>query len=73
MPIYEFSCKKCEYPFEELVFNSSEKINCPECGSKRIERTMSVFSYSSGDHYSSSESSDCSSCAKGSCSSCGGH
>jgi putative FmdB family regulatory protein len=73
MPIYEFACKKCQQSFEELVFNQSEKIKCPSCGSTKVERAMSVFSFSSGGSYRSSAGSSCDNCAKGNCSSCGGH
>jgi putative FmdB family regulatory protein len=72
MPIYEFTCKKCKHDFEELIFNRSEKVACPECGSKKVVRAMSVFSHSSGGTYRSSAGSSCTSCAKSSCAGCGG-
>jgi putative FmdB family regulatory protein len=71
MPIYEFNCTKCERSFEELVLSRAEKIACPHCGSAKVERALSVFSYSSGGSYSSSAGSGCSGCQKSSCSSCG--
>jgi putative FmdB family regulatory protein len=73
MPIYEFQCSKCERTFEELVLNRSEKIACPNCGGRKVKRALSVFSYSSGGAYRSSQGSGCESCAKGNCSGCGGH
>ncbi len=73
MPIYEFSCKSCGHPFEELVLSRSEKVACPKCSSKKVERAMSVFSHSSGGSYRSSKGSGCSSCTKSSCASCSGH
>jgi len=73
MPIYEFNCQSCEHSFEELIFNRSEKVVCPKCGGRKVERAMSVFSYSSGGTYRSSEGSGCGSCAKSSCAGCGGH
>jgi putative FmdB family regulatory protein len=45
MPIYEFNCKTCDRSFEELV-RSAEAINevvCPQCGSKHIQRKISLF------------------------------
>ena len=73
MPIYEFICKKCKHEFEELVMSTSEKINCPDCGSKRIERAMSTFSYSSGGSFSHSSGNSCGSCSSGNCSGCSCH
>jgi putative FmdB family regulatory protein len=43
MPIYEFACKRCEVRFEELVSASEQKVVCPECGSKKVERRFSQF------------------------------
>ncbi|MFK7736858.1 MAG: zinc ribbon domain-containing protein [Pirellulaceae bacterium] len=42
MPIYEYLCKKCESDVEILLRNSDEKPECPECGSKRLEKQLSV-------------------------------
>ena len=71
MPIYEYECKKCGDCFEELIMNSSEKIACPECGSKRTSRLMSKFAIkSSGKFVSTSDKSDCSGCSSGNCSNC---
>ena len=71
MPIYEFTCEKCQHDFEELVLSRSETISCPECGGTKVERAMSVFSFSSAGSYHSSAGSSCSGCSKGSCSGCG--
>lgn len=48
MPIYEYTCRKCEKKFEKLVrsMSSTEKVACPECGSKQTERELSVFAVS---------------------------
>lgn len=73
MPIYEYVCKKCDQQFEELVFSSAEKVTCPQCGTTRVQRALSVFSYSSGGTYSSSAGSSCDGCSSGSCSGCHGH
>jgi putative FmdB family regulatory protein len=45
MPIYEYTCKSCEKAFEELVRSAEagDKVICPECGSKKVEKRMSVF------------------------------
>ena len=70
MPIFEYVCSKCDNDFEELVFSQQEKVACPECGSSRIKRTMSVFAFSSGGTFRSSSGDACGGCSKGSCSGC---
>jgi putative FmdB family regulatory protein len=48
MPIYEFACQSCGKDFEELVFNAKalEKLACPACESKEIEKKISMFASS---------------------------
>ena len=70
MPIYEYVCNKCDYEFEKLVFSSSEKMDCPQCKSKKVSRKMSAFAFSSGGKFKSTASSSCGSCASSSCSGC---
>ncbi|MFN8710651.1 MAG: FmdB family zinc ribbon protein [Phycisphaerae bacterium] len=41
MPLFEFHCDACEREFELLV-SLKEKPVCPDCGSARLERLMSV-------------------------------
>lgn len=45
MPVYEFVCKECERPFEELVLGSERPV-CPGCGSAKLEKKLSVFAVS---------------------------
>jgi len=47
MPIYEFACSKCHHEFETLI-RSSEKnrVQCPQCGSRKAGRKYSVFASS---------------------------
>lgn len=71
MPIYEYKCNGCGKEFEILVFNSSEEVNCPECGAKDVGRLMSGFSAKSDGAPLSGSGGSCSSCSGGSCSSCG--
>ena len=50
MPIYEYTCKRCEARFERLVKSMSDdgsKVACPECKSTQTARSMSVFAVSS--------------------------
>jgi putative FmdB family regulatory protein len=41
MPLYEYSCQKCQHTFEALVFGD-EKVECPECQGGRVQRLLSV-------------------------------
>ena len=41
MPLYEYTCRKCEHTFEELVRNG-EAVECPECHGRKVERLLSV-------------------------------
>jgi putative FmdB family regulatory protein len=41
MPLYEYSCKRCDHTFEALVFDG-EAVECPECQGRRLERRWSV-------------------------------
>lgn len=75
MPIYEFHCSGCGRDFEELVFRSSEKVVCPDCGRDDCEKLMSAVSFrsvgSDGGTTSSSAGGSCGSCTSTSCSTCG--
>jgi putative FmdB family regulatory protein len=42
MPIFEYVCKDCANQFE-LFVQSSTKIECPTCHSKKLEKQLSVF------------------------------
>ena len=42
MPVYEFVCRRCEHPFEELVLGS-EVPCCPACASEELEKRFSTF------------------------------
>ena len=42
MPIYEYICNECDHPFEALVPRPSAKAPCPECGSKKVSKQISV-------------------------------
>lgn len=53
MPIYEYTCEKCQTKFDKLVRamsaadESSDKIECPKCGSLKTARALSVFAVGS--------------------------
>ena len=41
MPLYEYTCRKCQHTFEELVFGD-ETVECPQCHGARVERLLSL-------------------------------
>jgi putative FmdB family regulatory protein len=41
MPLYEYSCSKCQSEFE-LLIRSDETPQCPGCGGGDLERLLSV-------------------------------
>jgi putative FmdB family regulatory protein len=42
MPVYEYVCRSCERPFEELVLGG-ETVACPSCSSADVEKRFSTF------------------------------
>jgi putative FmdB family regulatory protein len=68
MPIYEFECLACKKPFEVLVRTMSDDSprKCPDCGSSRSRRMLSVFKAGAAPAAKSISE------AGGSCSRCGG-
>jgi len=73
MPIFEYRCESCGKVFEELINGDRDKqMPCPDCGSVKTEKLMSVIGGISMGR--SSSSSPCgSSCAHASaCGSSGG-
>jgi putative FmdB family regulatory protein len=45
MPIYEFTCQSCKKSFDHLqrTMSHGPRPACPECGSKKTDRLLSVF------------------------------
>ena len=37
MPLFDYTCHKCDHTFEALVFNG-EQVECPECHHHKVER-----------------------------------
>ena len=68
MPIYEYTCRKCNGRFEQLVrsMSAEPKVKCPNCGSAETARSLSVFAVNSASSKSSA-SSDAPMCGR-----CGG-
>jgi len=63
MPIYEYRCQKCGHLFQKLqsVSAGAKAVACPACGTKRVERQLSVFASTSPSGSTGSSSS----CAPG--------
>jgi putative FmdB family regulatory protein len=43
MPIFEYSCRKCNHHFETVVISVRERIACPKCQSSAVEKQLSMF------------------------------
>lgn len=41
MPIYEYACQSCRQEFE-LLIRGTETPECPGCGTKKLEKLLSV-------------------------------
>ena len=41
MPIFEYRCSGCGLDFEQLV-RSEDRVTCPECGSSKVRKQLSV-------------------------------
>lgn len=72
MPLYEYECKDCSKQSEILVLNINTKPDCPECGSKRLSKLLSVIGspkVNSGASNNGVEPGTCgrSQCASGGC------
>ncbi|MBW2645967.1 MAG: zinc ribbon domain-containing protein [Deltaproteobacteria bacterium] len=70
MPIYEYHCMKCDKDFEVLVMGK-EKVACPSCKGKKVQRLLSGFSSKCEGEFTSSQGSSCSTCSATSCATCG--
>ncbi len=71
MPIYEFTCKKCEEHFECLVSIGKEKnVSCASCGSKDIQKVFSSFGIGGGGNRLNSSSAACTTCSATTCDTC---
>lgn len=42
MPLYEYRCQDCEMEVEVLLSRSNEQPECPNCGSAKLDRLLSV-------------------------------
>ena len=46
MPIYEYVCQSCETRYDKFIRSlmAEVKLECPNCGSAKGEKALSVFS-----------------------------
>jgi putative FmdB family regulatory protein len=42
MPLYEYTCEKCDHEFELLIRSSSDEPACPTCGTTKVVKQLSV-------------------------------
>ncbi|MEM1305762.1 MAG: zinc ribbon domain-containing protein [Planctomycetota bacterium] len=42
MPLYEYLCRECDREVELLVRGGDESPSCPECGSEKLMKLLSV-------------------------------
>lgn len=63
MPIFEYTCRDCNHPFEVLVLGK-EKATCPKCRGKNLAAQLSVFAVQA-------KGSSATPIATGACGSCG--
>lgn len=47
MPLYEYSCERCEHRFEILV-REDTKVECPKCRATQVKKLFSIFGLSLG-------------------------
>jgi putative FmdB family regulatory protein len=59
MPIFEYSCRKCNHRFEIFVLSAREKIACPKCRSSALEKELSMFSAPGAGQQGASSAAGC--------------
>lgn len=52
MPIFEYTCSQCGHCFESLILSKEglDKVSCPNCESRSVDKQLSVFSPSVAAH-----------------------
>jgi len=59
MPIYEYRCSECGEEFEKWLRSMSAKqdVCCPRCGSRQVNKAVSIFGSSGSSSVGVSDSS----------------
>ncbi len=66
MPIFEYKCEECRNVIEVLESSADKREHaCPDCGSEKMTRLLSVFSGKVKESRTASAS--CATCTDGSC------
>ncbi len=62
MPLYGFICDDCTEIFEELVMSAGkmDDVACPTCGSRKVQRQLSLVAGLGGSGSGVSSASSCS-------------
>jgi putative FmdB family regulatory protein len=42
MPLYEYTCDKCDSEFELLIRSTADEPACPSCGAAKVTKRLSV-------------------------------
>ncbi len=42
MPLFEYRCRECGTLTEKLVIGREEEIECPDCGSRNLDKVLSA-------------------------------
>ncbi len=64
MPIYEYECPACGSTFEQLIRSERDEraAMCPQCGSRKISRRLSVFATHAAPSKASAPRAGCEGC-----------
>lgn len=65
MPIFEYRCSGCGLDFEQLV-RAGDLVTCPECGSSKVRKQLSVVAAPRKGDGGSEDAGGC--CSGGGCS-----
>lgn len=62
MPVYEYRCRKCGTRFDKFVrsLSAQETVECPECGSREVEKAISLFGIGGSPRGAGSRGASCS-------------
>jgi len=75
MPLFYYECKECKKTTEILVKSTNEKVTCPNCGSKKMEKMLSHFAPHGTSHrkrkFVGTIDDTCTSCESNTSSGCG--
>jgi len=61
MPIYEYRCSECGEKFEKWLrsISATQDICCPRCGSRHVDKAVSLFGKSGSGTAAAATGSSC--------------